>query len=128
MFVDVYRFVTARRMTLIEGVGDEVTDFFIVVGVLAVGWIAWCSTNIADQPLIRTVLILQHRTRTRIADFRVNSQTVVTTGRAQTMETADESPLETNDDTRDEIDASCPTPNESGDFPNNCNYYNLFFS
>ena len=56
-------------MTLIEGVGEEVTDFFIIVGVLLIGWLAWCSTNISDQPLIRTVLILQHRTRTRIAEL-----------------------------------------------------------
>lgn len=61
-------------MSLIEGVGDEVTDFFIVVVVLLVGWLAWCSTSIADQPLIRTVLILQHRTRTRFAEIRANHQ------------------------------------------------------
>ncbi|XP_051170835.1 transmembrane and ubiquitin-like domain-containing protein 1 [Leptopilina boulardi] len=60
-------------MTLIEGVGEEVTDFFIIVGVLLIGWLAWCSTNISDQPLIRTVLILQHRTRTRIAELAVNN-------------------------------------------------------
>ncbi|XP_076287545.1 transmembrane and ubiquitin-like domain-containing protein 1 isoform X1 [Lasioglossum baleicum] len=57
-------------MTLIEGVGDEVTDFFIVVVVLLIGWLAWCSTSITDQPLIRTVLILQHRTRTQFAELR----------------------------------------------------------
>ncbi|XP_043469538.1 transmembrane and ubiquitin-like domain-containing protein 1 [Leptopilina heterotoma] len=60
-------------MTLIEGVGEEVTDFFIIVGVLLIGWLAWCSTNISDQPLIRTVLILQHRTRTRIAELSANN-------------------------------------------------------
>lgn len=50
-------------MTLIEGVGDEVTDFFIVVIVLVVGWLAWYSTSITeDHPLIRTVLLV-HRTR-----------------------------------------------------------------
>ncbi|XP_011309088.1 transmembrane and ubiquitin-like domain-containing protein 1 [Fopius arisanus] len=64
-------------MTLIEGVGDEVTDFFIVVAVVVVGWLAWCSTNISEQPLIRTVLILQHRTRTRIAELRANHSTVI---------------------------------------------------
>ncbi|XP_033224958.1 transmembrane and ubiquitin-like domain-containing protein 1 isoform X2 [Belonocnema kinseyi] len=56
-------------MTLIEGVGEEVTDFFIILGVLLIGWLAWCSTNISEQPLIRTVLILQHRTRTRISEL-----------------------------------------------------------
>ncbi|XP_076656149.1 uncharacterized protein LOC143360875 isoform X2 [Halictus rubicundus] len=33
-------------------------------------WLAWCSTSITDQPLIRTVLILQHRTRTQLAELR----------------------------------------------------------
>jgi hypothetical protein len=53
-------------MTLIEGVGDEVTHFFVLVIVVLVGLIAWWSTSIADQPLIRTVLILERRTRHRI--------------------------------------------------------------
>ncbi|XP_069675233.1 transmembrane and ubiquitin-like domain-containing protein 1 [Periplaneta americana] len=53
-------------MTLIEGVGDEVTQFFVLVVVILVGIIAWWSTSIADQPLIRTVLILERRTRHRV--------------------------------------------------------------
>lgn len=65
-------------MSLIEGVGDEVTVFFIVAWVVFIGWIAWCSTNISEQPLIRTVLILQHRTRSRIAELRANNQTIST--------------------------------------------------
>ena len=101
-------------MSLIEGVGDEVTDFFIVVGVLCVGWIAWCSTNIADQPLIRTVLILQHRTRTRIAEFRANNHTIIATNRSETVETAAENPPETDESTREEVDSSCPEPNNTG--------------
>lgn len=51
-------------MTIIEGVGDEVTHFFIFVVVLFIGIIAWRSTNIADRHLIRTtVLILERRTQ-----------------------------------------------------------------
>lgn len=97
-------------MTLIEGVGDEVTYFFIVVGIFCIGWIAWCSTNIADQPLIRTVLILQHRAGTQLGYFRASSQTVA----AQTVETLIENPPETNDNTSDETDASCPETNNTG--------------
>ncbi|XP_014485929.1 PREDICTED: transmembrane and ubiquitin-like domain-containing protein 1 [Dinoponera quadriceps] len=61
-------------MSLIEGIGDEVTNFFIVMSVLVVGWLAWCSTSIADQPLIRTVLILRDRAPTRIVTLRANHQ------------------------------------------------------
>lgn len=53
-------------MTLIEGVGDEVTQFFVLVFIVLVGLIAWWSTSIVDQPLIRTVLILERRARHRI--------------------------------------------------------------
>lgn len=98
-------------MTLIEGVGDEVTDFFIVVGVLLVGWIAWCSTNISEQPLIRTVLILQHRTRTRIAELRANSS-------PPRLDTRVRNPVEINQETTvasnnstNETEQSCPVEN-----------------
>ncbi|XP_012269164.2 transmembrane and ubiquitin-like domain-containing protein 1 [Athalia rosae] len=98
-------------MTLIDGVGDEVTDFFIIVSVLLVGWLAWCSTSIADQPLIRTVLILQHRTRTRIAELRAGSQTTNanTINRIEHLERTPEviEPIEHGNDT---VDPQCPTP------------------
>lgn len=81
-------------MTLIEGVGDEVTDFFIAMVVLLVGWLAWCSTSIADQPLIRTVLILQHRTRTRIAELRASHQNTSTFNRPPNLETSGEETTE----------------------------------
>lgn len=90
-------------MTLIEGVGDEVTDFFIAVVVLLVGWLAWCSTSITDQPLIRTVLILQHRTRTRIAELRANHQNTSTFNQPPNLET---SPEETTEQTPRNNDAA----------------------
>lgn len=65
-------------MSLIEGIGDEVTNFFIIMSVLLVGWLAWCSTSIADQPLIRTVLILRDRTPARIATLRASHQSTNT--------------------------------------------------
>lgn len=43
------------------------------MSILFVGWLAWCSTSIADQPLIRTVLILRGRTPANIT-VRVNQQ------------------------------------------------------
>jgi hypothetical protein len=77
-------------MSLIEGIGDEVTDFFIVMSVLLVGWLAWCSTSIADQPLIRTVLILRDRTPARIATLRATHQSTSSTDRPPNLERTEE--------------------------------------
>ncbi|XP_034950904.1 transmembrane and ubiquitin-like domain-containing protein 1 [Chelonus insularis] len=95
-------------MTLIEGVGDEVTDFFIVVGVLLIGWIAWCSTNISEQPLIRTVLILQHRTRTHIAELRANNQSSRTDSRSTNSEESSDESIAVSNDANNETEQTCP--------------------
>ncbi|XP_015113212.1 transmembrane and ubiquitin-like domain-containing protein 1 [Diachasma alloeum] len=105
-------------MTLIEGVGDEVTDFFIVVAVMVVGWLAWCSTNISEQPLIRTVLILQHRTRTRIAELRANHSTVISdnfTTRASSFDesTANEETAEPISQSHGEAEQTCLLENQN---------------
>jgi len=101
-------------MSLIEGVGDEVTDFFIVMTILLVGWLAWCSTSIADQPLIRTVLILRDRAPTRITSIRANHQntsnlSVQDVSRPHRSETAEEETLETTSNNSDSIQENCPS-------------------
>ncbi|XP_071444736.1 transmembrane and ubiquitin-like domain-containing protein 1 [Hetaerina americana] len=53
-------------MTLIEGIGDEVIQFFVVVFIVVVGLLAWWSTSIAEQPLVRAVLVLEMMTRQRL--------------------------------------------------------------
>ncbi|KOC69967.1 Transmembrane and ubiquitin-like domain-containing protein 2 [Habropoda laboriosa] len=95
-------------MTLIEGVGDEVTDFFIVVTVLLVGWLAWYSTSITDQPLIRTVLVL-HRARTRLADIRSNHQNASSFTRPPNLEVSEEETIEPIADDNGNSQ-SCPEP------------------
>ncbi|XP_072760769.1 transmembrane and ubiquitin-like domain-containing protein 1 [Anoplolepis gracilipes] len=100
-------------MSLIEGVGDEVTDFFIVMSILLVGWFAWCSTNIADQPLIRTVLILRDRTPTRIATIRANHQNtgsvgIQDVGRPPNLEMTEEESNEAPSENNDSIQSNCP--------------------
>ncbi|XP_057335553.1 transmembrane and ubiquitin-like domain-containing protein 1 [Microplitis mediator] len=100
-------------MTLIEGVGDEVTDFFIVVGVILIGWIAWCSTNISEQPLIRTVLILQHRTRTRIAELRANnSSSRIIDNRNSSAEESSEETIVPSNSSSNEPEENCPVDNQ----------------
>ncbi|KAL0271121.1 UNVERIFIED_CONTAM: hypothetical protein PYX00_008323 [Menopon gallinae] len=49
-------------MTLIEGVGDEVIHFFLLLAIVFVVLIAWWSTNLSERPLIRTVFIVERRT------------------------------------------------------------------
>ncbi|XP_046393970.1 transmembrane and ubiquitin-like domain-containing protein 1 [Ischnura elegans] len=53
-------------MSLIEGIGDEVIQFFVVVFIIVVGLLAWWSTSIAEQPLVRAVLVLEMMTRQRL--------------------------------------------------------------
>lgn len=53
-------------MSVIEGIGDEVVQFFSVVFVIVLGVAAWWSTSIRDSHHnIRTVLILERRSRNR---------------------------------------------------------------
>lgn len=100
-------------MSLIEGVGDEVTDFFIALSIILVAWFAWCSTNIADQPIIRTVLILQHRTRTSITELRA-SQNTNTLNQSSNLEISDENSMETNTIESNNSEASCPETSIAG--------------
>ncbi|KAK3913614.1 Transmembrane and ubiquitin-like domain-containing protein 2 [Frankliniella fusca] len=48
-------------MPVIEGVGDEVFQVLVVALVIFLGIVGWWSTSISEQPLIRTVLILEPR-------------------------------------------------------------------
>ncbi|KAE8751310.1 hypothetical protein FOCC_FOCC001881 [Frankliniella occidentalis] len=48
-------------MPVIEGVGDEVFHVLLIALVVILGIVGWWSTSISEQPLIRTVLILEPR-------------------------------------------------------------------
>uniref|UniRef100_T1ISP9 Angiotensin-converting enzyme n=1 Tax=Strigamia maritima TaxID=126957 RepID=T1ISP9_STRMM len=54
----------ANRMTLIEGVGDEVVVFMAIMFLVACLFLAWFSTSVAEQPLIRTAVLVIERRRT----------------------------------------------------------------
>ncbi|KAL6259439.1 hypothetical protein P5V15_009360 [Pogonomyrmex californicus] len=100
-------------MSLIEGVGDEVTDFFIIMTVLLVGWLAWCSTSIADQPLIRTVLILRDRAPIHLSSVRTSRQStnslgIQDIGRSRNSEGTEEETSEITSNISDNIQSSCP--------------------
>ncbi|CAB3367026.1 Hypothetical predicted protein [Cloeon dipterum] len=65
--------IVKEEMSLVEGVGDEVTHFFIALIVVGLALIAWWSTNISDTPLVRTVLVLERR-RVETASPRNDTQ------------------------------------------------------
>lgn len=58
-------------MSLIEGIGDEVTHFFIALLAVIIVYIAWWSTNISEQRQYRTVLLLDRRRRPTRSIVRV---------------------------------------------------------
>lgn len=108
-------------MSLIEGVGDEVTNFFIVMSILFVGWLAWCSTSIADQPLIRTVLILRDRTPARITTIRSNQQNTSNpshqaAGQSPNSEATEEETAEVVSSNSDNIQSDCPNASAVGKY------------
>ncbi|XP_043250876.1 transmembrane and ubiquitin-like domain-containing protein 1 isoform X2 [Colletes gigas] len=97
------------EMTQIQGVGDEVTNFFIVVVVLLVGWLAWYSTSIIDHPLILTLPILQHRTHTHNAELTSNYQNT-NISQASNMEISQEESVEPITENNSNNSQSCPEP------------------
>lgn len=93
-------------MTLIEGVGDEVTQFFALVVVVLVGLIAWWSTRIADQPLIRTVLILERRSRHRVSVEQPPVPPTASSSLENSIDTGQLEPLGSSDENQQEIAGS----------------------
>uniref|UniRef100_A0A1B6E715 Ubiquitin-like domain-containing protein n=3 Tax=Clastoptera arizonana TaxID=38151 RepID=A0A1B6E715_9HEMI len=88
---------TQEKMSMIEGIGDEVIQFFSAVIVILVFLLAWWSTNIREGPLIRTVLILERRSRNR---------TTAAVASPQTSSTESENGIDTgqNDETEEIMD------------------------
>ncbi|KAG7213529.1 hypothetical protein KM043_002791 [Ampulex compressa] len=100
-------------MSLIDGVGDAVGDFFIAVVVLLVAWFAWRSTSVVEQPLIRAILILQRRTRARLAELTANHQNSVLLNQPPNIEIledeAAESASDGNNTAASNSAETCPT-------------------
>lgn len=111
-------------MSLIEGVGDEVTEFFIILSILLMGWLAWCSTNISDQPLIRTVLILRDRSPAQLLndspahvmslmDIHEDTNNTDLSPSLERTEVENTSEMETISDSNDTISPYCIYPTNS---------------
>lgn len=59
---------------MVAGIGDEVIHFFAIVLIVLLAVLAWWSTSITEGPLIRTVLILERRTRNRTTVETIQTQ------------------------------------------------------
>lgn len=80
-------------MSLIEGIGDEVLHFFIIVFLLVVAAIAWWSTRISERPLIRTVLILERQQPRQVSGQAVPTPSAPTRDEADKPEEAESSEI-----------------------------------
>lgn len=61
-------------MSLVEGIGDEIIQFFGLLLVILLGVIAWCSTRISELPHIRTILIVERRTQSETNQPNSNAE------------------------------------------------------
>lgn len=58
-------------MSIIEGVGDEVTKFLIFIVSTVIIYLAWRSTNVRDERIIsRATVVIIERNRLRIQQER----------------------------------------------------------
>ncbi|KAG8227247.1 hypothetical protein J437_LFUL003978 [Ladona fulva] len=112
-------------MTIIEGVGDEVIQFFVVVFIIVIGLLAWRSTNIAEQPFIRAVLVLEMMTRQRSETNQTNNtvdDSSIDTGQRSSSNSLEEesgNPSESNSKKEtSELDSDIPNENVSGNDSN----------
>lgn len=79
-------------MSMIEGIGDEVLQFFTVVIIVVIALLAWWSTNITEGPLIRTVLILERRSRGTTTNDSGNHQQQSITSSENNIDTGQSNP------------------------------------
>ena len=70
-------------MPTIEGIGDEVVHFFIVLGIILICLLLWLTTRvrIVDEPFFRTVYVLERRyRRTNVTNERARIQSATDQG------------------------------------------------
>lgn len=109
--------VLMLEMPVIEGIGDEVVQFFSVVLVIVVAVAAWWSTSIRESHHnIRTVLILERRSRNRTSGESTQPPAIVTdtdnaidTGQQDSADGVDTELLTDDSQDKDENEASNTT-------------------
>lgn len=53
-------------MSLIEGIGDEVTNFLVIVLTFIIIYFAWRSTNVRDERIPRSAVLIIESNRRRL--------------------------------------------------------------
>lgn len=69
-------------MSIIEGIGDEVTNFFIILITSVILYLAWASTHVRDERISRAALLIIETNRRRFNNPRdpVNQRTNLRNG------------------------------------------------
>lgn len=91
-------------MTIIDGIGDEVTYFFISVVVIIIATIAWITTDIQQNLYVRTVYLLEHsRHHTRVTTLTNHTESA-TISEGVEFDSAESAETEVVVEAEDEMD------------------------
>lgn len=63
-------------MSLIEGIGDEVTNFFVIIFSSIILYFAWRSTNVRDERIPRNLIIIESNRRRLLGRVAQNPITI----------------------------------------------------
>ncbi|XP_056648122.1 transmembrane and ubiquitin-like domain-containing protein 1 [Diorhabda carinulata] len=95
-------------MTIIEGIGDEVTHFFIALFVVVIGTAAWWTTNISEQRPVRAVLWFErrrHRAHRRLTNH-IESVTITEGSNNSVQVEEEQSQIDATTETQTALDQS----------------------
>jgi len=65
-----------QTMSLIEGIGDEVTNFFVIIFSSIILYFAWRSTNVRDERIPRNLIIIESNRRRLLGRVSQNPITI----------------------------------------------------
>ncbi len=63
-------------MSLIEGIGDEVTNFFVIIFSSIILYFAWRSTNVREEGIPRNLIIIESNRRRLLGRVPQNPITI----------------------------------------------------
>ena len=120
----------ADTMSMIEGIGDEVTICFLAFLLFLVLTIAWISTQVSEQPLINIIVLDRATFQRLLSRLSLRVQRIANGGRVgavsgagnaserERSETPNSSPQDESSE-REPPDASSHNPTEDVDLVNN---------
>lgn len=63
-------------MSLIEGIGDEVTNFVVIIFSSIILYLAWRSTNVREERIPRNLIIIESNRRRLLGRVAQNPITI----------------------------------------------------